>query len=98
MQWSSWSEFFAMGGYGIYVWGSYIVTFACVISEVLLIARRRRTLVKTYGLIHDPYTEEISNNETPLNIEKASAIKETKESPNARAVSNAEEIKNETTS
>ncbi len=93
MQWSSWSEFFAMGGYGIYVWGSYIVACACVISEVWLIARRRRTLVKTYGLIHDSYTEEISDNEASLNMEETSATKETQENSNAKVVSNAEEIK-----
>ncbi|SFK53366.1 heme exporter protein D [Nitrosomonas aestuarii] len=58
MNWSSWAEFFAMGGYGVYVWGSYAVTFACVIGEILLISKRRRTLVKRYGLIHDSVTED----------------------------------------
>ncbi len=63
MNWESWSEFFAMGGDGVYVWGSYFVTFACVIGEVLLISNRRRTLDKQYGLIHDSNKKEI-NNET----------------------------------
>ena len=26
MNWNSAAEFFAMGGYGLYVWGSYAVT------------------------------------------------------------------------
>jgi len=26
MNWNSASEFFAMGGYGLYVWGSYAVS------------------------------------------------------------------------
>ena len=26
MNWSSAAEFFAMGGYGLYVWGAYAVT------------------------------------------------------------------------
>jgi len=29
MVWNSASDFFAMGGYGLYVWGSYGVTAAC---------------------------------------------------------------------
>ena len=36
------SEFFAMGGYGWYVWGSYAVTFALLALEVVLLARRAR--------------------------------------------------------
>lgn len=58
---SNWSEFFAMGGYAFYVWGSYIVTFACIIGEVWLISRRRRTLQKQYSLIHDLDNNEIKN-------------------------------------
>jgi heme exporter protein D len=42
MNWGSWSEFWAMGGYGFYVWGSYGVTFACLALEVFLLARRSR--------------------------------------------------------
>ena len=53
MNWSSISEFFLMGGYGFYVWGSYLVTFVCIVGEILLISNRRRTLEKQYGLIHD---------------------------------------------
>ncbi|MBX3617094.1 MAG: heme exporter protein CcmD [Nitrosomonas sp.] len=53
MNWSSWSEFFSMGGYGLYVWGSYAVVFLCIVAEVLLISNRRRTLEKQYGHIHD---------------------------------------------
>ncbi len=60
MDWSNWSEFLAMGGYGIYVWGSYLVTFACVIGEILLIFKRRRTLVKRYGQIFDANGEDTS--------------------------------------
>ncbi|UJP06497.1 MAG: heme exporter protein CcmD [Nitrosomonas sp.] len=50
-----------MGGYAFYVWGSYIVTFACIIGEVWLISRRRRTLQKQYSLIHDLDNNEIKN-------------------------------------
>ncbi len=39
MEWASWSDFWAMGGYGLYVWGSYSVTAACVLIEVMLLKR-----------------------------------------------------------
>lgn len=40
MSWSSASEFFAMGGYGLYVWGSYAVTAVVMLAEPLLAAAR----------------------------------------------------------
>jgi heme exporter protein D len=40
-QWGSLSEFLAMGGYGVYVWTSFIVTALCMIWEVLALWRRR---------------------------------------------------------
>jgi len=36
------SEFLAMGGYGFYVWGSYVVTFALLALEVILLRKRFR--------------------------------------------------------
>jgi heme exporter protein D len=36
------SEFFAMGGYALYVWGAYGVTFALLALEVVFLARRAR--------------------------------------------------------
>lgn len=50
MKWGSLSEFLAMGGYGLYVWGSYLVTVACIAAEVLLLRARRRTLVERLSL------------------------------------------------
>ena len=44
MQWGSVSEFLAMGGYGLYVWGAYAVTAAVLAAEVVTLARRGRTL------------------------------------------------------
>jgi heme exporter protein D len=43
MQWGSASEFFAMGGYGFYVWGSYLVTAVVLAFEVGMLARGGRT-------------------------------------------------------
>ena len=40
MNWHSASEFFAMGGYGLYVWGAYAVTAAFMVVEPLLAAQR----------------------------------------------------------
>jgi heme exporter protein D len=45
MNWGSPSEFFAMGGYALYVWGSFGVTAACLIAEVLLIRKRRHDIL-----------------------------------------------------
>jgi heme exporter protein D len=42
MNWNSASEFFAMGGYGLYVWGSYGVCALVMIVEPLLTAQRHR--------------------------------------------------------
>jgi len=45
MNWGSAAEFFAMGGYAPYVWGSYAVVALCVIVEPFAVrARRRRAL------------------------------------------------------
>jgi len=39
MEWASWSEFWDMGGYGLYVWGSYGVTALVLLIEVILLKR-----------------------------------------------------------
>ena len=40
----NWSKFFWMGGYGLYVWGSYGVTFVLLGGEVLMLWKRKREL------------------------------------------------------
>ena len=42
MNWASAADFFAMGGYAPYVWGSYAVTALCLVAEPLLVRARRR--------------------------------------------------------
>ncbi len=37
------SEFLAMGGYALYVWGSYGVTFALLALEVCFLRKRAKT-------------------------------------------------------
>jgi heme exporter protein D len=41
-----WSEFFSMGGYGLYVWGSYITTIILLGAEVVLLMNRKKSLRK----------------------------------------------------
>ena len=45
MQWNSVSEFFAMGGYAFYVWGSFGVTAAIMFMEPIIAVRNRKNLV-----------------------------------------------------
>ena len=45
MQWNSISEFFAMGGYAFYVWGSFGITALVMVIEMGLIRARRRELI-----------------------------------------------------
>jgi len=49
MSWGSWSEFFSMGGYALYVWGSYAVTAALVVVEIVLLRSRRRAALAQAG-------------------------------------------------
>ena len=42
MIWTSASEFWAMGGYGVYVWGSMGVSAALMVLEVWLVRVGRR--------------------------------------------------------
>lgn len=47
MSWGGPQDFFAMGGYGVYVWGSYAVATVCIVAELWLLRLRRRTLKRT---------------------------------------------------
>jgi heme exporter protein D len=46
MEWTSASDFFSMGGYGLYVWGAYAVTALTMAVEPLLAAGRRRRALR----------------------------------------------------
>lgn len=62
MIWASWQDFFAMGGYGFYVWGSYLVSLVCIIGEIALVLNHRRTSLKHFSLMLGAATRE--KNET----------------------------------
>ena len=39
MHWVSWDAFWAMGGYGLYVWGSFAMTALVIAVEVVLLRK-----------------------------------------------------------
>ena len=39
------ADFFSMGGYGLYVWGSYGVTLGLIAAEVRLLVIRKRNIM-----------------------------------------------------
>ena len=45
IHWNSFGEFLAMGGYGLYVWGSFGVTALILIVEPILAVRNRKALL-----------------------------------------------------
>jgi len=46
MIWASAADFFVMGGYGVYVWGSFGITAACITLEIFLLRARRRAALR----------------------------------------------------
>jgi heme exporter protein D len=44
MIWNSASDFFAMGGYALYVWGSAVVVFGSMAGELLLLKLRSNSI------------------------------------------------------
>jgi len=40
----SWAEFFSMGDYGFYVWGSYLVSFVAIGGEIVFLWKRKKRL------------------------------------------------------
>jgi len=45
MNWDSLGEFAEMGGYGLYVWGSYLMAGAALAWEWVMLAQRRARAV-----------------------------------------------------
>ena len=46
MNWGSAAEFFAMGGYGLYVWGSFGACALLMILEPILVRRRHKSILR----------------------------------------------------
>lgn len=49
MNWSGWSEFFAMGGHALYVWGAYLGALGILVIEVILLLLRSRNIRQFLG-------------------------------------------------
>ncbi|HWI83762.1 heme exporter protein CcmD, partial [Ramlibacter sp.] len=47
MIWNSASDFFAMGGYALYVWGSFGVCALALALEPLLVGRRQTNIMQS---------------------------------------------------
>ena len=45
--WNSAADFFAMGGYAFYVWGSFGACALAMIVEPLLLAKRRNEVLRS---------------------------------------------------
>jgi len=42
VNWGSWDAFWSMGGYGLYVWGSYAMAAIIIAIEIRQLKSRRR--------------------------------------------------------
>jgi len=47
MIWNSPADFFAMGGYALYVWGSFGVCAVAMAMEPMLVGKRRSEILKS---------------------------------------------------
>ncbi len=45
-QWASAADFFFMGGYGLYVWGTFGVSLLLMVTEPLLARRRGKRALR----------------------------------------------------
>lgn len=42
----NWSDFFAMGGYGFYVWGTYLFAAVVLIINIIVPLHRKKAVMK----------------------------------------------------
>ena len=49
----NWEAFFAMGGYGLYVWGSYGIALLVLIVEIFMVRHRRKITLQQLRLMRD---------------------------------------------
>lgn len=49
VSWGGWSEFLAMGGYALYVWGSYAIALGLIACEIVVLVLRKRNILKHLG-------------------------------------------------
>jgi heme exporter protein D len=47
MNWESPAEFFAMGGYAFYVWGSVLACIVLMVVEPILASKRHKSILRS---------------------------------------------------
>jgi heme exporter protein D len=47
----NWSEFFSMGGYAFYIWGSYLAALILVGGEIALLVKRKNAVKRQASAI-----------------------------------------------
>lgn len=52
MNWTSWTDFLAMGGYAPYVWGAVGVLPLALAAELLTLALQRRAILAELRQLH----------------------------------------------
>lgn len=62
-QWSSAADFFAMGGYAFYVWGSFLACAVLMVMEPLLTQARHRKALK--DLAREQLADRLSKENPP---------------------------------
>lgn len=63
MQWHSWAEFWEMGGYGFYVWGSFGITALVVLGEIWQLRAQRQALLR--NLLNETSSQDDHHSSTP---------------------------------
>ncbi|MSQ57102.1 MAG: heme exporter protein CcmD [Limnohabitans sp.] len=58
MRWNNWAEFWAMGGYALYVWGSVGLTFLLMMAEVWVAKRRHQQTLSVLQINHPTTTHQ----------------------------------------
>lgn len=61
MNWSSWQDFVAMGGYGLYVWGSFGMVAVTLLVEMLQLRLRRQALLNADDIDAHVGTAEVAH-------------------------------------
>ena len=49
----NWGEFFAMNGYGFYVWGSYGLALLVMVTEIILVRHKRKITLQQLRLMRE---------------------------------------------
>lgn len=49
MNWKSWQELAAMGGYGLYVWGSLALVLVAIVIEQIGLKIRKTAALRPHG-------------------------------------------------